>query len=124
MEINKETIEILKAWNQITQRRLRAKAFKLGLADTRSLIASIDLSAIDNQINLRYNYYGMFVDMGVGKNAPLGNQSKRKPRKWYSPTIYREVAKLSEILAKEAGENIQAAILSESIDSNTITLHI
>lgn len=70
---------------------------------------------------IRFNYYGRYVDMGVGKGVPIGGQKektdflkyrnekgqlhkyKRKPKKWYSRTLAGRVKTLSELLAEQFG---------------------
>jgi len=126
MEINKETVEVMKAWGEISQKILRRKLFQLGAVDTKKLMFSTQVSdPINNQIKLQYDYYGMFVDMGVGNGASLSNQkqTRRRPKKWYSPTIWREVAKLSELLMSEHAINLQAGILYETKLPKGITLN-
>ena len=118
---------MLRAWNKITKKRLIRKVYQLNAHDTKALISSISLTAVENQINLQYNYYGMFADMGVGKGVPLSaarsNTSSRKAKPWYSKTIFREVAKLSEILSRDFAIKAQAAITSEIKTTTKISLY-
>ncbi len=126
MEINRNTIAVLKAWGEIAKERLADSVEKHRVTDTHALMASIDVAAATDQVHISYNYYGMFVDMGVGKGVKLGDVrfnaeqkragiggSRRKPKKWYSKTIFREVAKLGDILASHFGIMGAGAVLSE-----------
>ena len=62
------------------------------------------------KITLLFEYYGRFVDMGVGKGVKIGDVkesatsrrlsgkmlgNRRSPKKWYSKTFHTEVMKLS-----------------------------
>jgi len=87
-----------------------------------------------DRIEFAFNYYGKFLDMGVGKGTKLGDRpvSKssrvladkmlggvRQPKKWYSRTFYGESHRLFEILQKEYGRKAQV-IISENINDNSI----
>lgn len=64
-------------------------------------------------IQISFEMYGAFVDMGVGRGQKiedvkenrnqwskiLGEQSKRKPKKWLSKTVYAESLKLIDLLS-------------------------
>jgi len=136
MEINANTIEVLKAWADISRERLEDSIEKYGAVESGSLLSSINARVVQDEVHLAYNYYGMFVDMGVGKGVSLGDvafnsefrgvdgASGRRPKKWYSPTMYREVAKLSEILQERFGLMAQASVLEGDALGNRIMLDI
>ncbi len=87
----------------------------------------------------KFSKYGRFPDMGVGNGTSLNervlnrkfdkyrNSSgkstgglKRRKKPWYTKTLYREVAKLSDLLRREYGEQIVS--LMEKNFGETITL--
>jgi hypothetical protein len=73
------------------------------------------------KIEFAFNYYGKFVDMGVGKGVSLedvqsGNTS-RKPKPWYSKVFYSEVQKLASLMAQKYARKATLAIV-ENIDDN------
>ena len=87
-----------------------------------------------DRIEFAFNYYGKFLDMGVGKGTKLGDHpvsrgsrvladkmlgQVRKPKKWYSRTFYGEAQRLFEILQKEYGRKAQV-VISENINDNSI----
>lgn len=71
------------------------------------------------KIEMAYAYYGLFVDMGVGKGTKNGDQgdnsdarrlmgkqrgNQRGPKKWVNRTTHGQVLKLGELLAANAGQ--------------------
>lgn len=84
-----------------------------------------------NKVSIGFMFHGRFIDMGVGRGVKMENvktnlqewraltkgeraagrkagQEPRKPKKWYSPTIYREYQRAAEILATKYGIEIPA----------------
>lgn len=110
--------EALEKWGQITEERLSTSLEKFSVGKTNSLKASIkvDLRG-DAKAILRYNLYGMFVDMGVGKGKRFSDADKlgrgrkgRKKKLWYSKRINKEVFALSLAMSNNAGEILLASI--------------
>lgn len=84
---------------------------------------------------IKFNYYGRFVDMGVGRGMPIGGQRdrsdylkhrneqgqlhkfKRKPKKWYSRTLAGRVKTLSELLADQFGIEV-ITIMEQGLTSD------
>ena len=105
LDINK-TVE---AWADIVIKNWRQKIKELDIHEPGPLYDSFVFDVIGNaggnpeRIDFAFEYYGRFVDMGVGKGVKMGNPNnvvtKREPKKWYSKTMYRQAQKLSEILA-------------------------
>lgn len=73
------------------------------------------------KIELAYAYYGLFVDMGVGRGTKSGEQgensdarrlmgkergNQRGPKKWVNRTTHGQVLKLGELLAANAGQKV------------------
>jgi len=55
----------------------------------------------------------MYQDMGVGRHVPIsqaGNIGIRKPVKWYSKTMYRQVARLAEFMQEQMGIDAQRIV--------------
>lgn len=75
------------------------------------------------RIEFAFNYYGKFVDMGVGRGTTLDDvragNTNRKPKPWYSRTFYGEVRKLSQLLAEKYARK-GALIVVENIDDNAL----
>lgn len=68
------------------------------------------------KIDFTFRQYGIYQDMGVGRDTPRGNPgdlaylrtsdriNPRKPRPWYSSVFFREVQKLAEFQAYHYGK--------------------
>ena len=86
-------------------RAVKREILKLKVEDTQSLFKSVAYrsqagnDSHQGKLELIFNEYGRMVDMGVGKGNALGDnrlkriekltvKGKRKPRKFYSPTVY------------------------------------
>lgn len=67
------------------------------------------------RISFLFKEYGIFVDMGVGKDTPYGNSgdviTKRKRKPWFSRSLYAEVQKLQEHLSKMLGSEAAKTIV-------------
>jgi hypothetical protein len=129
--------ELIQAWAKYTIERLQRSIDKKKVIDTGSLRYSLlyHLLAGPNgeisNIQLTFNYYGKFVDMGVGKGQKIesvkGNRDLislaghgRRPKVWFSKTFYSEVTELRDLLLQNYGEE-GAQIIKETI-SQTILL--
>ena len=134
--------EIAEAWAKITIKlwRKNMSRLKVGQNSSGNLYRNFKFQVIAasggnvNRIEFAFNYYGKFLDMGVGKGTKIGDRpvSKRsrvlgdrmlggvrKPKKWYSRTFYGESQRLFEILQKEYGRKAQV-IISENINDSSI----
>lgn len=111
MSDNTNIVLTAQAWADILIRNWFAKIERLHIGQTQELAASFINHVIENaggsvdRIEFAFNYYGKFVDMGVGKGISLSDigyvDSGRRPKKWYSPVFYSEVRKLTAILAEK-----------------------
>ena len=118
------------AWADIVLSNWMDKIEKLRIGYSFQLDESLKYEIISNAGNLpervefSFNYYGKFVDMGVGKGVTIDlvkdrSDHRRRPKKWYSNTMYAEIIKLREILAKKYGR-IAAISIIENIDDNAL----
>jgi len=117
---NEETV---RAWADITLKIWRAKITELKIHDTgrlyESLLNHLTISAGNDvsKVEFTFKLYGIFVDMGVGREIPLGNSGDlgfnpiRKRKEWYSKIFYREIMKLKEILVEKYGKQIAEQII-------------
>jgi hypothetical protein len=131
--------QFLKEWAQVVIKMWEGKMNALDIYDTGELFNSFvnhimaaangDISKID----FIFKEYGLYVDMGVGKEISKGNdgdlsdnayfdhstqsyQMKRKAKPWYSKVFFREVMKLKEFLAKYYAKEA-ACLIAEGIES-------
>jgi hypothetical protein len=132
--INTE-VEIKKTiseWAEITIERLQKQIRNKKIGATGSLNNSLiyKLKSLAgtgvSSVNLEFNYYGKFLDMGVGRGQKIeGVKSNRdmyaligggrKPKKWFSKTAYGEQIALGKILSNKYGI-IGTKIIKESIE--------
>lgn len=88
---------------------------KKGAVDTMALFQSVNWKLVQEGIMIQYNYYGMFVDMGVTPHRTLSevrNIGKGKIKDWYTPTIHREIARLAQAIAEHTGTLASAHVAS------------
>jgi len=117
----------VEAWADIVLDRWLRKLDTMKIRDTYELVNSFmmqvksDAGNNPERIEFAFNYYGKFVDMGVGKGISLTDigqvESRRKPKKWYSPVFYSQILKLSVLLAQKYGRLASVTIV-ENIDDN------
>ena len=129
MAANTDINLTVQAWADIVIQIWLDKIEKLKIIYTYQLADSFVNHVISHsngdvqRIEFAFNYYGKFVDMGVGRGVTLddvraGNTS-RKPKPWYSRTFYGEVRKLSALLAEKYARK-GALIVVENIDDNAL----
>ena len=132
--------EIAEAWAKITIIKWKKKLASNKIGDTGTLLKSFKYNVLASaqgnvlKITLLFEYYGRFIDMGVGKGVKIGDVkesitsrklsgkmlgNRRRPKKWYSKTFHAEVMKLSEIFAKEYGHRGVLAI-TENVSDKSI----
>ena len=133
--------EIAEAWAKITIIKWKKKIASNKIGDTGTLLKSFKFNVLASaqgnvlKITLLFEYYGRFVDMGVGRGVKIGDVkesatsrrlsgkmlgNRRRPKRWYSKTFHAEVMKLSEIFAKEYGHRGVIAI-TENVSDKSIT---
>lgn len=136
----KSELEIADAWAKITIKRWLKKIQGMKIGSSGELAKSFLFDVISSaqgdlvKIDFAFNYYGKFIDMGVGRGTSLGDVkenitsrrldgkmlgNRRRPKKWYSKTFHAEVMKLSEILSEQCGRKGVIAIC-ENINDNSI----
>jgi hypothetical protein len=127
MDENLNISLMVQAWADITLDRWLQKIDALKIHNTYELVNSFvhgvisDSGGDPERIEFAFKYYGKFVDMGVGKGISLADigmrETKRRPKKWYSPVFYAEVKKLTLLLAQKFGR-LGAVTICENIDDN------
>jgi hypothetical protein len=116
--------ETLKAWADIVIEKFRAKITELKVYDQGYLDESLMYELLVNagndieKIELSFKLYGIFVDMGVGKEISKGNRGDldftptRKPKPWYSLKFYGQVMKLRELLLENYSRAITFSLIN------------
>ncbi len=115
------------AWADIVIKNWQRKIIELDIGASGSLFDSFTQDVIGNsggipeRIEFAHQYYGNFVDMGVGKGIYVGNtgdvETTRKPKPWKSKLLYAQVARLSELLSDKFAI-IGAGVIKEGIIEN------
>jgi len=121
------TIDIndtIAAWADIVIEKWHAKITELKVYDKGNLDDSLmqDLlvnSGIDiDKIEFTFKLYGIFVDMGVGKEISKGNSGdlgftpERKAKEWFSRKYYGQIMKLREILMEQYSKAIAWSMIN------------
>lgn len=133
----------IREWARYTIWALQKEIVKKKIGATGSLLRSFEhnvkfgAGGSVSGVTIGFWYHGKFVDMGVGKGVKLENvkgnaevwrslasderqgRKNRKPKKWYSPTMYYEYQRLAELLRDKYALSIPARLeytLSERIE--------
>ncbi|MBN2747359.1 MAG: hypothetical protein JXR34_11595 [Bacteroidales bacterium] len=120
----------LQAWADIVIHIWEEKTEKLKINYSYQLLDSfmnhviINANGDPKRVEFAFNYYGKFVDMGVGGNISLddvGNfaTTTRRPKQWYSKTFFSQVIRLGEILAQKYAKRA-ALLIIENTDDNAL----
>ena len=112
----------VEAWAKIVIERWEQKIERLKIGHSGNLAKSFTQHVITQsngspeKIEFAFEYYGKFVDMGVGRGVKLAdvgsgnNYRKRKP--WYSPVFFGQVKEMAKILAEKYGMKGQLSIVT------------
>lgn len=100
----------LEKWAQYVIERWESKIVSLNIGDTYQLLHSfastvyMESGGDKARIEFLFNFYGKFVDMGVGNGITVENRwnsgHARKRKLWYSPVFFGQVKRLAEIIAR------------------------
>jgi hypothetical protein len=114
--------QTIQAWADYVIERWELEIIRLGINSTGQLLKSFTSTIITQsggnveKIIFAYEYYGKFVDMGVGRGVKIGNpNSSRAPKAWYNKTFFGQVKKLGEILQEKYSDAAAVSIV-ESIE--------
>lgn len=136
--IQKDTLD---AWADIVLDIWKDRMMDFNVRNTGALWESLlqhvnfQASGDSNKIDFFFNYYGIYVDMGVGGEFKAGNtgevmingeSAKRRAKPWYSKVFYSQVKRLGEILAEKYGEEtakMLVGIISASVDKRISNYH-
>lgn len=93
----------------------------LGIVDTGSLLASpmelpvqADGRFYDITLSQTFLEYGLWQDLGTGREVPIGNpgdigrEKKRERRRWFSTKYYSSIMKLRDFMAESLGNEFKA----------------
>ncbi len=110
----------VEAWADIVIERWETKIERLKISNTGQLVKSFhqhvqaQADGVPELITFTFEYYGKFVDMGVGRGVTYEDVefSQRRPKAWYSKVFFSQLIKLSELLAEKYARKAQLAIIT------------
>lgn len=114
----------VEAWADIVIDKWENMIARLHIGNSSTLINSFAQHVVTQangnpgRIEFVFEYYGKFVDMGVGRGISIGEVefSDRKPKPWYSKTFFSQVKKLGEILSEKYSQKAKAIIIENIED--------
>ena len=104
--------QMAERWAEIVIERWIRKIQVLDIGSTGELLkslqspATLDAKGDPAKITFTYLYYGIFTDMGVGKDVKIGEAGRgnnRRKKPWYSSVFENEVATLGRLMAERYG---------------------
>jgi hypothetical protein len=126
--------EVMRAFLPIFRERLKRNIQDLNIGhegdldDSFKIMTSKGTSKVTG--SLKFNFYGRFVDMGVGKGTTLSEQqtgrslmdgrrganTRRKPKPWFSPQYFHETQRLPEIMNNVMADIALSAVGGLDVD--------
>lgn len=111
----------VEAWANIVIERWETKLQRLNIRHTGKLADSFHQHVVTQAngnpelIVFTFEYYGKFVDMGVGRGVTIEQvaSSNRRPKPWYSKQFFSQIEKLKDILAEKYGQKAQFEIITQ-----------
>lgn len=109
------------AWANIVIERWERKIERLRIGHSGQLVRSFTQhvrAQADGRVDLiqfTFEYYGKFVDMGVGRAVRIDKVefSNRRAKPFLSKTFFSQLEKLKDILADKYGQKAQITIVNE-----------
>lgn len=118
------------AWNETMLDIWQERIQELQVVNTGALFASprgIQLKADDGyrtiEIKQGFLEYGLWQDLGVGREVSHGNPGDigrnkvREPRQWFSPAYFRSVLRIRDFMGESLGNEFRD-ILCSQLDSD------
>lgn len=131
VEVRRKFVE---AWNKAMIDIWQEKIFKYHIIDTgnlyhspMSLAVRADGRFYDITLTQTFIEYGIWQDLGTGRNTAIGNthkrdndgwSNKRERRTWFSPKYYASVMNLRDFYAESCG--LEFVGLFANLDSDDV----
>lgn len=122
--------KFVESWNKTMIDIWLEQISKLGVIDTGALLRSplslpvkADGRFYDITLSQNFLEYGLWQDLGVGREVHHGNPGDigrdkvRERRRWFSIKYYSSVMKLRDFMAESLGDEFKA-MLCEALDSD------
>lgn len=127
VESRKKYIE---AWNKTMLDIWQERIYRLGVMCTGALWRSplsmpvrADGRFLDVSLSQTFLEYGLWQDLGVGREVPHGNsgdigrEKKRQRRRWFSTKYYASVMNLRDFMAESLGSEFTGMFASLDSDA-------
>lgn len=128
--------KFVEAWNSTMVDIWQERIYKLKVIDTSALWRSplalpirADGRFYDITLSENFLEYGLWQDLGTGRNVRVGNthrrgdgeewENKRERRRWMSPRYYASVMNLRDFMAGSLGDEFKAMVC-EALDSDNL----
>jgi|SRR5665647_1617589 len=117
----------VEAWAKIVVERWENKITMLRIHQTGNLANSFAVHVFTqangdpDKIEFAFNYYGKFVDMGVGNGVKMDqvDSSNRKAKPWYSRTFFSQIKRIGEILRDKYAHKAQILMITNITTDGT-----
>ena len=119
----------IEAWNKTMLDIWQERIYRLGVMHTGALWRSplsmpvrADGRFLDVSLSQTFLEYGLWQDLGVGREVPHGNsgdigrEKKRQRRRWFSTKYYASVMNLRDFMAESLGSEFTG--MFANIDSD------
>lgn len=115
--------EEVKQWADYVIERWEHQVIRLGISASGQLLKSFESFVITqsggdvSRIEFIFEYYGKFVDMGVGRGVTFEEvaYSNRKPKPWYNKVFFSQVMKLGELLSEKYANQAKIEIVNNIV---------
>lgn len=131
VESRKKYIE---AWNKTMLDIWQERIYRLGVMHTGALWRSplsmpvrADGRFLDVSLSQTFLEYGLWQDLGVGREVPHGNsgdigrEKKRQRRRWFSTKYYASVMNLRDFMAESLGSEFTGMFANLDSDAQRLS---
>ena len=125
-----EREKFVRGWNDTMVDIWCERIRLLEVVDTRALLASpiqlpVHADGRFYDITLSHNFleYGLWQDLGTGREVPIGNSGDighdkvRKRRRWFSVKYFSSIMKMRDFMARSLGDEFKS-MFCEALDAD------
>lgn len=122
--------KFVEGWNNTMVDIWRERIRLLKVVDTGALLGSplqlpvrADGRFYDITLSQTFLEYGLWQDLGTGREVPIGNpgdigrEKKRERRRWFSTKYYASIMKLRDFMAQSLGEEFKS-MFCDTLDAD------
>lgn len=125
-----EREKFVEGWNNTMVDIWRERIRLLDVVDTGALLGSpvqlpvrADGRFYDITLSQTFLEYGLWQDLGTGREVPIGNpgdigrDKKRERRRWFSTKYYASIMKLRDFMGQSLGEEFKS-MFCDTLDAD------